>query len=253
MAENELTYQQRLAQMPPDVLPTMHFVAQLPGMDTREYEELGYEKQRFWFGKTDINGEHVLLGISSEGKTTDFLIAGHKKVESWRLEEDACNRIGFSRTFAASKSLLASEGQWEKPDESRFFPHFDASLNFCSDLKSETPPFCTDCIFKEGANKDLRYPEERNMGFWMGTIDPSHVEPRDFPLRQESDLRERSIEGLRVSEGFNSKLEQAVDAIRTIKHAIINAEMVTIDEATAMLPDVSYPINSTFRSLRPRE
>lgn len=243
MAEAELSYQQRLAQMPLDVLPTMHFVSQLPGMESREKievrEGLFSEKQRFWFGKTIMNGEEVVLGIVSGGIGTNFMIAGERGGENWEMNESNCSFLRFARTDVVHKSLLV-QNELTPRDVVNADYRFSLALNFCSGSTA----YCDSCILKDDINEELR-----PTGEWTSRslINPYSKEPSEFPMRRISDIVDSPDRFSRRSRerGFGS-VEKALEVMGQLKQGIMDAEQITTKRATEMYPDVVHPLTFGF-------
>lgn len=240
----EADYKQRLAQMPPDVLPTKHFIAQLPGMGERT-QVRGFEAFSRWFGKTQINGVEVVLGIASRDTETDFLLVEDRGAELWIMNETVCSNLTFYRDKAKYKPLLVAEGEFDDAVDSGYDRKFTATLNFCSEKRS----FCSNCVFHGGRNKNLRY---HNRGtydtLFRGTFNSILTQPAKFPMRRVSDLAsipdslfpEESRE-----EGFGS-VEKALEVMAQIKEGVMSAETLTREQAVEMLPDVVYELGRQF-------
>ena len=247
MSAVETGYKQRLAQMPPDVLPTMHFVSQLPGMGERTHHvERGHEALRRWFGKTQINGEEVVLGIASHSTETDFLLAGDRGVELWKMEETNCTRLSFVREEARHKPMLVPDGEFDNASDNPYHRKFAVDLNFCQGKEA----FCAHCVFKDEQNKKFRHKKSGVYdALFMGTFNPFGGEPKDFPMRREQDIKADEPEGLQYLKsrqaGFGS-VEKALEVMRQIKEGIMNAEPLTTKQTADMLPDVVYELGYQF-------
>ena len=248
MVATELDTKSRLAQLPNDVLPTMHFVGQLPGMEKREVED-GYEKERYWFGSMNWNGQEGVIGIKSIGEENHFLIGTPAGAELWELRERQCNEIELRRKEARYKPLLVPDSKMDRTGDDSFFPKFIASVNFCSNDEGQYP-HCSDCVLKNGLNSDQK-PDRIGRNF-----DITGRDPIDFPLRRRSDVRigktiyTDRYEG--IFDGFESP-EKVLGLLDELKQRILSAEHITPEKAIELLPGEVFQIAGEFKHILPRE
>lgn len=242
--------QPELFDLPADVLPSMHFVSQLPGMGVREVDERDQEVTRFWFGKTELNGKPSVVGVAARDKNVMFLLGNSEAYEYWEMQETGCAELSFRRTASAHKPTLVPDAKIDVAVEDEYHPKFTAVVNFCSGDRGYSE-VCSHCIFANGQNQDLLANSE---GIGRGVIDPYDREPSDFPIRTESDIQVRDTgwEGNPYrgrDTGFGSN-KGVLTALAEIKNGIMQATQITPDEALAILPNPTLGGSGIFNRLR---
>ncbi len=250
MPQPELVAQQ-LAQLPADALPTLHMTSRLPGMGERTYDNHGDENTRVWFGNTEINRTPITLGVAASSNSTHFLLSTQSTFELWELEERSCSEITMRRRGAGYRPTLVPDAIMDRADDDQINSKFLASLNFCNEEKADFP-YCKDCIFKDGQNSDIRL----DGVLWKGTLNPG-IEPQDFPIRRVADIRERTIykdvKSSGIYDGF-SGTAQVVEAMESIRDAILKAEQITFSQAVEMIPNEVLRVSNKLRQLlRPKK